>query len=80
MDDSFQPGKNTYIRREMTTVNVGLGYTLNIGNFENIRIDVGVTDEVAKGETTDEAIERVYELVGAQLVNKVASAKEDLVG
>jgi len=64
----------------MTTVNVGLGYTLNIGNFENIRIDVGVTDEVAKDETIDEAIERVYELVGAQLVNKVASAKEDLVG
>lgn len=59
-------------------VNVQLGFTLNTGNFQNVRIDVGATDHVHNGETVDEAIDRLYETLGAQLVAKVAQTKADL--
>lgn len=62
------------------TVTVALGYTLNTGNFQNIRIDLGVTDEILPSETLDEAINRVYPMIAEQLVDKVTQAKKDLVG
>ena len=62
----------------MSQVTVNLGYTINIGNFENIKVDFGVTDEVQPKESTQEAIDRVYELVQENLFAKVDEVKTDL--
>jgi len=35
---------------ETTNVSVTLGYTLNLGNFQSLRIDLGITDFVRNGE------------------------------
>jgi methyl coenzyme M reductase subunit D len=63
---------------EETKVNVTLGYTLNLGNFQSLRIDLGVVDSRRDGETINEAFERVYGFVEAKLTEKVNESKAEL--
>jgi len=56
---------------EETKVNVALGYTLNLGNFQSLRIDIGIQDSKRDGETTSEAFDRVYSFVEAKLSEKI---------
>jgi len=60
-----------------TKVTVGLGYTLNLGNFQSLRIDLSVTDNKRNGENTNEAFERVYSFVENKLAEKVAEAQAE---
>jgi len=61
-------------------VKVSLGYTLNLGNFESLRIDVGVEDFVIGDENLDHAMIRTYNYVEEVLTLKVKEAKEELDG
>lgn len=63
---------------EQTKVQWSLGYTLNTGNFQSLRIDCQVEDHVRDGETTKEASDRVYSFVEQQLIEKLQEAKEEL--
>jgi len=63
---------------EPTKVQWNLGYTLNTGNFQSLRIDCQITDHVREGETTKEASDRVYAFVESQLIEKLNEAKEEL--
>ena len=54
---------------ETTNVSVTLGYTLNLGNFQSLRIDLGITDFVRSGENTDQALDRVYEFVENKVIH-----------
>jgi hypothetical protein len=62
-----------------TKVSATLGYTLNLGNFQSLRVDLGVVDHVRQGETTNDAMDRVYTFVENQVVQKVKDAKESLL-
>ena len=53
-----------------TKVSVTLGYTLNLGNFQSLRIDLGITDFVRSGENTDQALDRVYEFVENKVIQR----------
>ena len=64
--------------RNETKVSVTLGYTLNLGNFQSLRVDLGVVDHVRSGETTNEAMDRVYDFVEAKVVEKVQEAKAEI--
>lgn len=64
--------------RNETKVNVTLGYTLNLGNFQSLRLDLGVVDSKREGETTNEAMDRVYAFVEAKLTEKINEAKAEL--
>ncbi len=68
------------MNNEDTKVTVGLGYTLNLGNFQSLRIDVSVTDNKRDGENTNEAFERVYSFVEAKLQEKVNEAQGEIEG
>lgn len=68
------------MNNEDTRVKVGLGYTLNLGNFQSLRIDVEVTDNKREGENTGDAFERVYEFVENKLAEKVKEASAELEG
>jgi len=61
-------------------VKVSLGYTLNLGNFESLRIDVGVEDFVIGDENLDGAMIRTYKYVEEVLTLKVKEAKAELDG
>lgn len=66
------------MNNEETKVTVGLGYTLNLGNFQSLRIDLSVTDNKREGENTNDAFERVYAFVEAKLQEKVAEAQGEI--
>jgi hypothetical protein len=61
-----------------TRVKVDLSFTRNLGNYESIKIGVGVEDDVRQGETVDAATERVYGFVEAKLVEKTREVEEEL--
>lgn len=63
-----------------TVVKVDLSFTRNLGNYESIRIGLGVEDHVRDGETVDAATERVYKFVENKLIEKTREVEEELKG
>ena len=61
-----------------TKVSVTLGYTLNLGNFQSLRVDLGVVDNTRNEENVKQAMDRVYGFVESELIAKVKEAKESL--
>jgi methyl coenzyme M reductase subunit D len=66
------------MNNEETKVSVSLGYTINLGNFQSLRIDVSVTDNKRDGENINDAFERVYAFVETKLQEKVAEAQGEI--
>jgi hypothetical protein len=61
-----------------TRVKVDLSFTRNLGNYESIKIGVGIEDDVRQGETVDAATERVYAFVENKLIQKTEEVEEEL--
>lgn len=61
-----------------TKVTVTLGYTLNLGNFQSLRVDLGVEDSRRDGENINDAFERVYKFVEDKLTEKVQEASKEI--
>lgn len=62
----------------MTVVKVDLSFTRNLGNYESIKIGLGVEDVVRDGENVDSATERVYKFVESKLIDKTREIEEEL--
>ena len=60
-----------------TKVSVTLGYTLNLGNFQSLRLDLGIVDSKRDGENVDQAFERVYKFVEDKLTEKIKEAQAE---
>jgi hypothetical protein len=65
------------MENDSTKVSVTLGYTLNLGNFQSLRLDLGVVDSKRDGENTDQAFERVYKFVEEKLTDKIKEAQSE---
>ena len=63
-----------------THVRVDLSFTRKLGNFESIKIGIGVDDFVRDGETVDAATDRVYKFVEDKLIQKTQEVEEELRG
>lgn len=63
-----------------TKVKVDLSFTRNLGNYESIRIGVGIEDNVRDGENVNDATERVYKFVEDKLIEKTREIEEELSG
>jgi tryptophan synthase alpha subunit len=61
-----------------TVVKIDLSFTRNLGNFESIKIGVGVEDSVRDGETVNDATERVYKFVEDKLIEKTQDIEKEL--
>jgi len=61
-----------------TRVKVDLSFTRNLGNYESIKIGVGVEDDLRLGENVDLATERVYKFVEEKLIQKTREVEEEL--
>ncbi len=61
-----------------TRVKVDLSFTRNLGNYESIKIGVGIEDDVRQGETVEAATERVYTFVENKLIQKTEEVEEEL--
>jgi hypothetical protein len=66
------------MENEDTKVSVTLGYTLNLGNFQSLRLDLGVVDNRRDGENINDAFERVYKFVEDKLTEKVNEAEAEI--
>lgn len=62
----------------MSKVNVNLGYTINLGDFESYRVQIGVEDDSKPDENTEETFNRIYKFVESRLEQKVKEVKADL--
>jgi hypothetical protein len=65
------------MENENTKVSVALGYTLNLGNFQSLRLDLGVVDSKRDGENTEQAFDRVYKFVEDKLTEKIQEAQSE---
>jgi hypothetical protein len=65
------------MENESTKVSVTLGYTLNLGNFQSLRLDLGVVDSKRDGENTEQAFNRVYKFVEDKLTEKIQEAQSE---
>ena len=61
-----------------TKVKVDLSFTRNLGNYESIKIGIGIEDDVRQGEQVDAATERVYKFVEEKLIQKTQEVEEEL--
>jgi hypothetical protein len=61
-----------------TRVKVDLSFTRNLGNYESIKIGIGIEDNVRQGENVDTATERVYKFVEEKLIEKTREVEEEL--
>lgn len=52
-------------------VGASVGCTLNMDNYESMRIDVWFSDDVQEGETVEKAFKRVRDLLDNQIQNAV---------
>ena len=82
MDGLFQFGMSLFnegykMENEDTKVSVTLGYTLNLGNFQSLRLDLGIVDSRRNGESPDQAFERVYKFVEDKLTAKILEAQSE---
>jgi len=65
------------MNNEETKITVSLGYTKNLGNFESLRFDLGITDNRREGENINDAFERVYKFVEDKLTDKVLETNKE---
>lgn len=61
-----------------TRVKVDLSFTRNLGNYESIKIGIGIEDDIRSGENVDTATERVYKFVEEKLIQKTQEIEEEL--
>lgn len=55
-------------------ITVGYTYTKNLGNYENVKVDAGVTITVAPGQDVNELYDKAYESMKKQVkigLNKI---------
>jgi methyl coenzyme M reductase subunit D len=58
-----------------TRIDIRLGYKVNMGNYESLDISFSVSDDAKPGENAQQAFDRVYGFVEANLSKKVAEAR-----
>ena len=61
-------------------INVSLGRTVNLGNFESIRIDVALATDQKLTENRDELFNRAEKWVSTKVNKLVADVEAALVG
>lgn len=65
---------------KQTNVRVELQYVRNLGNYESLRVAIGVEDFVRDAESVSEATDRVYSFVESKIIEKVSEMEAELNG
>lgn len=65
-------------RERGDSVYVSLGITKNIGNYESVRIDAGISLEINDEESVDDAYVRAWNAVEAQVDKQISELNEEI--
>jgi len=57
-------------------VEIAYDFTVNLGNFENVKVHIGYASDVQHGETLDEAYDRVDAFVSDKVSKEVEEARK----
>ena len=63
---------------KLSLVKIDLQFTRNLGNYESLKVGIGIEDSQRVGETIDEATNRVYNFVENKLMEKVNEIEEEI--
>ena len=63
---------------KLSLVKIDLQFTRNLGNYESLKVGIGIEDSQRAGETIDEATNRVYNFVEKKLMEKVNEIESEL--
>jgi len=69
--------KDPVERVDPPRINVNLSYKMNLGNYESASVGIGITASAMNGEKTSDAVDRVYALTEAKLMEKFAEMKKE---
>lgn len=58
----------------------GLMYTMNLGNFQSLKVEFSLEDSAREGETAKQMSDRVYQFVETELMKKIKEAQKELEG
>lgn len=58
-----------------TRIKVEIGATVNLGDFNNIKFDFGIEDDVPEGKTPNEHFDKCFKWVWTRLEKNVDEAK-----
>ncbi len=61
-----------------TKVKVSIGFTANIGDFNSVRVDVGIEDHRRDGESMAAAVDRVYKFVEKELESRLDETMKEI--
>jgi hypothetical protein len=64
--------------QNQTNVKVELQFTKNLGNYESLKVAIGIEDFKRENETIDEATNRVYTFVEGKVIEKVNEITQEL--
>lgn len=62
----------------MTKVSYSAGFTRNMGDFESLRLDIGVEDEPRGDEKVSEAYNRIKDFVESRLLDEVRDLESQI--
>lgn len=60
---------------EPARVKVEYAFKVNLGDYENVEIRIGVEDSAREGETVKSAFDRIDKFVSERVNNEVAEAR-----
>jgi hypothetical protein len=61
-----------------TRVEIGLGYTRNLGDFNSLRVDVRVGEDARQGESVKDLESRVYDFVETRLIKRINEIEHEI--
>jgi predicted DNA-binding transcriptional regulator len=61
-----------------TRVEIGLGYTRNLGDFNSLRVDVRVGEDARQGESVKDLENRVYNFVETRLIKRINEIEHEI--
>lgn len=61
-------------------VSMSLGYTRNLGNFESLRVDVGIEIDVADGDKPGATFQMINDKLKQELVTRTLEMEKELNG
>lgn len=71
-------GTSTIVVTEPARIKWTVGYTINTGNFQSLRLDFDISESQRSDETVDEAVDRIYKYAEQKLSDKLTEAREEL--
>ena len=57
---------------------ISYGYTMNLGNFTSLRVDIGLSDSRLPNENAEDAFTRIDELVSAKFIERINEERSKL--